>query len=168
MECLSIWAKHGFVEECGQLCEGVINKSETVYGVHLLRGRLFYKVLSLKDISSVLLTAHGEKAAVFIWGRKWCRVKVTFPCPSAPAPECTSPPAICGSDIKLGFQLFPANVLTVYSPIPWIFLRFLVFIGVLTMIVLSLESGVLGCFLSMTHPLPFSAHVVLVTDKNHY
>lgn len=90
--------------------------------MHLLRRRLFYKVLSLKDSSSVLLTAPGslgEKAAVFVWGRKWCRIKVTFLCPSSLAPECTSLPAICGSDIKLGFQLFPANILTTYIPIPW-------------------------------------------------
>lgn len=60
----------------------------------------------------------GEKAAVSIWRRKWCRIKVTSLCPSPLAPEYTSPHSICGSDIKLGFQLlFPANVLIIHIPI---------------------------------------------------
>lgn len=102
--------------------------------------------------------SRGKKAAVSIWGRKWCRIKVTSLCPSPLAPEYTSPPSICGSDIKLGFQLlFPyqcSHYLHSHSTdlVVW----FLVFMGVLTMTVLSLRSGVLEHFLSVAHPLPVS------------
>lgn len=100
----------------------------------------------------------GEKAAVSIWGRKWCRIKVASLCLSPLAPEYTSLPSICGSDIKLGFQLlFPCQCSQYLQSHPTeLFLWFPVFIGVFTMTMLSLQSGVLEHFISVAHPLPVS------------
>lgn len=54
-----------FLEECGQLCKGAINKPGTIYGTHLLRGRLFYKVLFLKDSSSILVVLERKLLCLF-------------------------------------------------------------------------------------------------------
>lgn len=160
-----MWAKHGFLEERGQLWEGVINKPETIYGMHLLRGGLLYKVLFLKDTFSILVAASASlrvKAAVFIWGEEMVQNKGNAPCPSSSAPECTF---LYFVGLVLSFQLIfrqcshylcshPKDLFSMVSGLPWSFDKD------------SVEYGVLEHFQSVAHLHPFSLPMWLLLQTN--